>query len=215
MLDGAYHSYKIFGQNNKQKSEKFRLNQLAKEPVIFSYMLYALNKARGSVFDPVSFAELFCADGYFALAAKKFGFTKSVGIDNGQKGYFYYAKKVAKHFKEDVSFINMDVNDIDAIEPVDVVANIGGLYHTKNPQEILEKSYNFANKYLIVQTVVSMNDEDYFEVSPKGRTWGSRFNRRFIEDMVEEYDVIDAHFNELEGNPHPKNRGSFYCLIRK
>lgn len=214
MLDGVYHSYRIFGENNIQKSEKFKLNQLAKEPIIFSYILHALANCKKSVFDEVTFSELFCADGYFALAAKKFGATTSIGIDNGYKGYFATAKKISEYFQEDINFIKMDVNDIDTLPPVDIVANVGGLYHTRNPAKILQLSHAYAKKYLIVQTVVSLCGP-YFEESPKDRAWGSRFTREYMEDITEGYDVIDSHFNELEGNKHLKNRGSFYCLIRK
>lgn len=209
MLGSQYHSYRIFGENNPQKSDKFRLNQLCKEKIILAYILHAIAKTK----DP-SFVELFCADGYYAFAAKRFGAKSSTGIDNGHKGYFGNAKKIVEYFKEDVSFINMDVNDIDTLEPVDIVANVGGLYHTINPAEILEKSYNYAKKFLIVQTVVSMCGP-YFKESPKDRSWGARFTKEYMEDLVKDYDVIDSHFNELLGNKDLKNRGSVYYLIKK
>jgi hypothetical protein len=210
MIGSQYHSYRIFGEDNPQKSEKFKLNQLCKEKIIFAYILYAIAKTENP-----SFVELFCADGYFALAAKKFGVNTSCGIDNGHKGYFGNAKKIAKHFKEDIQFINRDVNDVDILSKFDIVANVGGLYHTINPEEILKKSYDLAKKFLIVQTVVSLDPDDYFEASPKDRSWGSRFTKQYMDDIISKYNVIDSHYNELLGNNESKNRGSVYYLVQK
>jgi hypothetical protein len=210
MIGSQYHSYRIFGEDNPQKSEKFKLNQLCKEKIILAYIMYAIAKTENP-----SFVELFCADGYFALAAKKFGAKISCGIDNGHKGYFGNAKKIAKHFNEDIMFLNMDVNDVNTLSKFDIVANVGGLYHTINPEEILKKSYDLAKKFLIVQTVVSLDPDDYFEASPKDRSWGSRFTKQYMDDIISEYNVIDSHYNELLGNNESKNRGSVYYLVQK
>ena len=161
-----------------------------------------------------SFVELFCADGYYAVAAKKFGAESSTGIDNGHKGYFKTAKNISRSLNVDVNFVNMDVQDIDIIPSFDIVANVGGLYHTRNPEEILRKSYRLAKKFLIVQTVVSLNADDYFEEAPKDRRWGSRFNKQYMDDLMSTYNVIDSHYNELLGNKEAKNRGSVYYLIK-
>jgi len=66
------------------------------------------------------------------------------------------------------------VNKINELEQVDIVANLGGLYHVSNPKEIIEKSYNMAKKLLVIQSVVSMknDDENYFESPAPGWTWG-------------------------------------------
>ena len=99
------------------------------------------------------------------------------------------------------------------------MANLGGLYHVNNPREILEKSYRMARRFLIVQSVVSMasDDENYFECPAPGWTWGCRFSRGWLLKAVGElgYEVIDTHFNELEGNNRPEDRGSLYFLVRK
>ena len=208
MIGSQYHSYRIFGQDNVQK-EKFRLNQLCKEKIILSYIMYAIAKCKAP-----SFVELFCADGYYALAAKKFGAESSTGIDNGHKGYFKNAKNISRSLNADVNFVNMDVQDINTIPGFDIVANVGGLYHTRNPAEILRKSYKLARKYLIVQAVVSMNANDYYEEAPKDRTHGSRFNKQYMDELMSPYSIIDSHYNELLGNKEAKNRGSVYYLIK-
>ena len=219
-LEPLYHSYRLFGVPNKQLPGIYQLNQACKEPVILSYILLALAKCKRETGTAVTFAELFCADGYYAMAARHLGVTKSIGIDNNRDGHFAKAELIAERLGVDnCTFIQMDVNDIENIEPVDIVANVGGLYHVENPNVILEKSYALARKFLIVQTVVSLVSEadDYYESPAPGWTWGNRFSRSSFEKLVENkgWNIIDKHFNVLEGNERLEDRGSVYFLIQK
>lgn len=179
-LGPLYHSFELFGVSNQQLPGIFESNQKAKAPIIRAYIQMAIAKSRASVAAPVTFAELFCADGYYTMAARLFGASRSCGIDNGREGYFQFAPIIASRLGLDgVEFHHSDVNDIDRLGPVDIVANVGNLYHVSNPREILEKSYRMAARYLIVRTVVSManDDENYLEVPAPGWTWGCRFSR--------------------------------------
>jgi hypothetical protein len=103
----------------------------------------------------------------------------------------------------------------------DVVANIGGLYHVSDPEDILSMSYLMAKRYLIVQSVVSLatNDENYFSAPAPapGWTWGNRFSRESFDKMIQSkrFKVIDKHFNKLEGNDRLEDKGSVYYLIEK
>jgi len=210
----------MFGVKNEQISEVFEKNQKCKEPIIISYILLALAKSREKLSDEVSFAELFCADGYYAMVARYLGYFKSFGIDNDRDGYFSLAEKIRDSLNLDnVFFIKEDVNNLDKLDKVNVVANVGGLYHVSNPEEILEKSYNMAKRFLIVQSVVSMtnDDENYFESPAHGWNWGCRFNKNSFHKMIvsKGWKIIDYHFNELEGNERPEDRGSVYYLIEK
>ena len=85
-LGPLFHSFKFFGVSNRQWPN-FVENQKAKEPIIRAYIQYAIAKSRKSIADPVTFAELFCADGYFAMLARLLGASESRGIDNGRDGY--------------------------------------------------------------------------------------------------------------------------------
>lgn len=215
-----YHSYRLFGVRNEQLPGIYKPNQACKETIILSYILLALAKCKENMDTPVTFAELFCADGYFAMAARYFGVSESMGIDNDRDGFFTKARVIAERLNIDkCAFIQMDVNKIDTLDPVDIVANVGGLYHVENPEEILEKSYRMARKFLIVQTVVSLanTSDDYYESPAPGWTWGNRFSRRSFEKMMEKkgWHVIDKHFNLLEGNERLEDRGSVYFLIQK
>jgi hypothetical protein len=217
-----YHDFSLFGVNNRQLPGCFRLNQKCKEPIINAYIMLAIAKCKQQSDDPVTFAELFCADGYYAMAARLFGATQSFGIDNNRDGYFEKSIEISKILKiENIEFINCDISksDITCVKSVDIVANIGGLYHVENPKEVLVKSYRLARKFLIVQSVISLanNDPEYFETPAPGWSWGCRFNKNSFDSMVRNlgYKIVDYHFNELAGNTRIEDRGSVYYLIEK
>jgi hypothetical protein len=219
-LGPLYHSYRLFGVENEQLPGIYAPNQACKEPILLAYIQLAIAKCRTSRSTPVSFAELFCADGYYAMAARHLGATDALGIDNDRDGHFGTAERIASALGIDrIAFLKMDVNDIASLPPADIVANVGGLYHVANPEEILRKSYAMARRFLIVQTVVSMatDDEHYYESPAPGWTWGNRFSRASFDALIRAtgWTVVDRHFNELEGNDRPEDRGSVYYLIRK
>ncbi|MDD5298390.1 MAG: methyltransferase domain-containing protein [Rhodocyclaceae bacterium] len=218
-LGDLYHDFSLFGFSNRQMPGFFETNQKAKAPIIGAYIQWAVAKCKDLIGDEVSFIELFCADGYYAMLARHFGATSAVGLDNDQNGYFQKSMLIAERLKiSNIRFVKLDVNEMDAMGCFDIVANLGGLYHVANPVEILRKSYSLAKKYLIVQTVVSManSEPDYFEIPAPGWTWGSRFSRASFDQLIVSlgYDVVDSHFNVLEGNDRPEDRGSVYYLIR-
>ena len=219
-LGPLYHSYRLLGAVNEQLPGIYPPNQACKEPILLAYIQWAIAKCRATLATPVSFAELFCADGYYAMMARRLGATSSMGIDNDRDGHLESGKRVAAALGlSDVRFLKMDVDAIDTLPPVDIVANAGGLYHVGNPLEVLRKSYAMARRFLIVQNVVSLaNDaEDYFQAPAPGWTWGSRFSRRSFDAAMRAtgWDIVDRHFNELEGNDRPEDRGSCYYLVRK
>lgn len=219
-LGPLYHTYRLFGIQNEQLPGIYQSNQACKEPVILSYILLALAKCKADMSTVTTFAELFCADGYYAMAARHLGVTRSIGIDNNRDGHFTKANLIAERLGIDnCTFIQMDVEGIENIESVDIVANVGGLYHVENPEVILEKSYALARKFLIVQTVVSLATEadDYYESPAPGWNWGNRFSRGSFEKLIEKkaWNVVDRHFNILEGNQRLEDRGSVYFLIQK
>lgn len=219
-LGPLYHSYRLLGAVNEQLPGIYPPNQACKEPILLAYIQLALAKCRRTLDTPVSFAELFCADGYYAMMARHLGATASMGIDNDRDGHLGLAPKVAALLGlADVRFLKMEVDAIDTLPPVDIVANVGGLYHVADPLAILAKSYAMARRYLIVQNVVSLANEDdrYFERPAPGWTWGNRFSRASFDKAMRDtgWDIVDSHFNELEGNERAEDRGSAYYLVRK
>ncbi|MBM4438056.1 MAG: hypothetical protein FJ029_12680 [Actinobacteria bacterium] len=219
-LGPQYHSYRLLGATNEQLPGIYPPNQACKEPILLAYIQLAIAKCRTTIATPVSFAELFCADGYHAMMARRLGATASMGIDNDREGHFGTASKVAAAVGlSDVRFLRMEVDAIDTLPPVDIVANVGGLYHVADPLAILAKSYAMARRFLIVQSVVSLATDDprYFASPAPGWHWGSRFSRASFDRAMREtgWDIVDSHFNELEGNDRPEDRGSAYYLVRK
>lgn len=191
------------------------INQRVKEPIIRAYTAFALAKCGESA----TYMELFCADGYYALLARKLGAVKAYAVDNNQHGFSGQVNEIADYLGiTNVEFINADIIT-DPLPVADVVANVGGLYHVGNPKTVLEKSYNLANKYLIIQSVVTTEttSDTYFAAPPPGWTWGSRYSRQSFERMMKEtgYKILDSHFNELPMNKEARDRGSVYFLIEK
>lgn len=83
----------------------------------------------------------------------------------------------------------------------------------------MEESYALALKFLIVQTVVSLASEadDYYRSPAPGWTWGNHFSRSSFEKLIEKkgWNIVDKHFNILEGNERLEDRGCIYFLIQK
>jgi hypothetical protein len=221
-LGPQYHDFSFFGVSNEQLPGIFAPNQRAKAPILTAYIAYAIAKSRQRGDDPVSFAELFCADGYYAMVAARLGCTESLGIDNDRDNYLPNGRRIADLLGlSGVSFLQQDITPDSSFAPVDIVANVGGLYHVEDPEGVLRMSHRMARRFLIVQNVVSLatDDEHYFETPAPGWTWGNRCSRRSFDRMVRavcaDSDIVDTHFNELEGNDRPEDRGSVYYLIRK
>lgn len=214
-----YHDYRLFGARSRQLPGAYAPNQRCKEPVIGGYIQLAIAKCRRSLSDRVGFTELFCADGYYAMLARHFGADACVGVDNDRDGHFSRAEAIARELGlSNVRFVKADVQAMHALERTEIVANVGGLYHVENPLEVLVGSYALASRFLIVQTVVSTRHtaDDYFESPAPGWHWGSRFSAAWLARRIAErgWQVVDSHYNELEGNARPEDRGSAYYLIR-
>lgn len=219
-LGPLYHSYAFFNVENVQLPGKFTLNQQAKAPIITAYIAYALAKSKTKANQEISMSELFCADGYYAMVAARLGCTRAIGIDNNKDGHFARAEIIAKRLAlQNVQFLQADITPYAQLPKVDIVANVGGLYHVDNPEEILKLSLDMAEKFLIVQSVVSLanQDPDYYASPAPGWDWGNRYSAQSFDKMVKRIcpKVIDSHFNQLEGNKRLEDRGSLYYLIQK
>jgi len=216
-----YHSYLFFGVNNKQIEGIYNLNQISKSQIITAYIAYALGNSIESRNTDVSFAELFCADGYYAMVARNLGCKPCLGIDNNRDKHTNIAPLIAQKLGLDnVSFLESDILPNAKFGFFDIVANVGGLYHTEKPEEILIMSYEMSRQFLIVQNVVSLaNDsESYFETPAPGWSWGSRYSRASFDALINRLfgsKIIFSHFNELTGNNRLEDRGSVYYLIKK
>lgn len=218
-LPPLYHSYSLFGVENPHINDHYAKNQQSKQPILLAYIQYAIAKCKARIADEVSFTELFCADGFYAMAALHLGATSSLGIDNGRDVHSRRMTDIAQRLGLNVEFAKMDAHDVAVLPPVDIVANVGGLYHVADPETVLDASYAYARRFLIVQTVVSLGNQspDYFEAPAPGWTWGSRYSRQSWERTLaaKGWRIVDQHFNRLEGNGRREDAGSCYALIAK
>lgn len=215
-----YHSYKFFGVDNKQISHVYELNQRAKSSIITAYIALAISLAKDGNNKPLSFVELFCADAYYAMVASRLGCDHCFGVDNDREGHFQKAAAIAQLLGvNNISFALKDIEHDGSYGKADIVANIGGLYHVKNPEEVLLRSYDNAGSFLIIQNVVSLatDDNSYYESPAPGWSWGNRFSALSFDKMVQRNfkNIVASHFNELTGNDRPEDRGSLYYLIKK
>lgn len=219
-LPPSYHDFTWLGLPTAQIPGIYRQNQAAKAPVIGAYILLALAKLRCRSTDDLSFAELFCADGFYAMFAAHFGASLAIGFDDDRDGHLGAANAIRDRLGLDrVSFEKTDVTALSESRRFAIVANVGGLYHVSDPVAMLDKSYAMARDFLIVQNVVSLanDDPDYFETPAPGWTWGNRFSRASFDRLIQRrgWKVVDQSFNVLEGNDRPEDRGSVYYLIEK
>ena len=214
---GFYHDFRRLGLFNVQLPGIFAANQAAKEPILSAYLLLAIAKLKNRGVTPISFAELFCADAYYAQFAKRFGADSSTGFDSNKDGFLDQARAANRLLGSDVELVATTVEDIPTDRRFSIVANIGGLYHVDDPAAVLVQSAHMEEHYLIIQNVVSLatSSPEYFERPAPGWTWGNRFSRQSFDAMIGRFGfaVVDTAFNVLTGNDRPEDRGSVYYLI--
>jgi predicted RNA methylase len=220
IVEPTYHDFSWLGLKTAQIPGIYGPNQKAKAPVLAAYILTAFARLKCDSDGPITFAELFCADGFYAMFAAHFGASRAIGFDNDRDGHLAAAARIRDLLRlEQVSFVKTDIEAIDPAERFSVVANVGGLYHVEDPVAVLKKSYEMATDFLIVQSVVSMASTapDYFAKPAPGLTWGNRFSRESFDKMMAEtgWKVVDRAFNLLVANERLEDRGSVYYLIDK
>lgn len=216
-----YHDFGVLGLDLPQAEEIYRANQLSKGPLISGYMLYAIGKLKTRFKKPISVCELFAADAYYSFVARRFGADRCDAFDNDRDGFLAQARIVARLLKEEdnVGIHKVDMFDMPADYRASVVVNAGGLYHVTDPLRSVEISHAIAEDYLIIQTVVSLanEDENYFETPAPGWTWGSRFSFAYLkrEILKRGYKIVDSDRNIFPYNQRPEDRGNAFFLIAR
>lgn len=197
-----------------------RLNQASKENYIQAHILLAFAGLHERGIMNPSVLELFCADGYFGLFAKRFGADVVRGIDNDKDGHLHLAHHFVKALGySGVDFFKQDVAGLDDAWSADLVINAGGLYHVDNPEEVLHQSYSLANHYLVIQTVVTtaVESDSYFQAPAPGWTWGNRYSEGSFKKLLfgTGWKVEDYRYSNLLGNIRLEDRGSVFALVSK
>lgn len=170
----------------------------------------------------ISAVELFCADGFYSnyTASKGVGQVSGVDLDGDsverRSGVLEQAQLVTRLLgnSDIISFRKADVLHIDGIYDICICA--GGLYHMTNPEKLLKKLCAQVKRAMILQTVVSLENDDptYFVSPAPGLSWGCRFSCLYLEKMLERtgWKIVEKSFNELPGNIRSCDRGSVYML---
>lgn len=218
-LPPTYHDFALLGLPTAQLPGIFAPNQQVKAPVLQAYILFALARLACER-RPATFAELFCADAYYAMFARRFGAARAVGIDSDRDGYLASGRAVlARLGLTDVELRQQDVHALDPGERFTIVANVGGLYHVADPERVLDLSYAICERFLIVQTVVSLATDDpgYFATPAPGLPHGSRHSRSSFDRLVRGrgWHVVDSMFATLDANPRLEDRGCLFYLVEK
>lgn len=211
-----YHSFGALGLPARQQAGIYPVNQRCKEPYILGYLLVALAKARGTRmrYRP-SVLELFCADAYYGLLAKRFGAGRVVAVDKDPA-----ALEAAGIMRDALALpIELRCGDVLSLpiqEQYDVVLCTGGLYHLSDPLRFLKKIKHNVKHYLVAQTVVSLHSAaaDYFVAPAPGWQHGCRFSAAYFAGMLRRagFYILGSGFNHLEGNRRRCDRGSAYAL---
>jgi hypothetical protein len=222
-----YHDFAALGIRTRQSSDpSYREHQRIKQVVLFDYIDRSISLCRD--LDPkgrITAVDLFCADGYFSNYAALNGVDDVTGVDleeesgEGRQRHSVLAQarlitKLLGNEKR-VTYHRLDVFDLTG--SFDICICAGGLYHIADPRKLLELLNQRIKKYLIVQTVVSLerDDEDYFEAPAPGWTWGCRFSHKYLIRIAEEsgWVVLRQDRNELTENKRLCDRGSSYLLL--
>lgn len=169
--------------------------------------------------------DLFCSDGYHSCLIKKYKPDADViGIDI-DSNYLQQARMAVKVLGyQSVKFVEKDVYDfvkqsIAHSKSYDLILCTGGLYHLLNPGEFLRLLVQIVKKFLIIQTVVTLETEEsnYFISPAPGWKHGSRFTHAGIKQWLLNYSlsIVREGRNELRGNKRLCDKGSSYFLCEK
>ncbi len=213
-LDPWYHDFGTLGIKTPQRQGYCELNQKSKEDNIFALINEAIRICKKRS-DRVKGVELFSADAFYSNYAIRAGADEMLAIDVDdyeiEKG-----KLISKLLgnSDRIRFRWRDVFNLP--EDYDFCICAGGLYHIKNPQELLQLLSKKIKTAIVIQTVYSLSNEseDYFESPAPGWTWGCRFSYKYLLNMVKEagwYILLDKN-GILCGNERPEDRGSAYLL---
>lgn len=164
--------------------------------------------------------DLFCADGYYSCwigQTRPDAMITGVDLDAQEIDRARLAASVLG-----IDNANFQVRDIweqvQQPESYDLVMCAGGLYHLREPNQLLAALRPITKGYLVIQSAITLETEadDYFVSPAPGWKHGSRFSharlRRWLVKLG--WEIVQEERNELTGNPRLCDRGSSYFLCR-
>ncbi|MCL5994592.1 MAG: class I SAM-dependent methyltransferase [Chloroflexi bacterium] len=218
---------RLLGHGYVEKGERFSVrqflrpaipphpvNQQRKEAYIVPYVQRCLQEMASH--PAMRCLDLFCADGYYtSLIAQLCPGAVMTGVDlDGDE--IRRAKTAARLLGVKQSqFVQADVWDFTRnAQAYELVLCTGGLYHLTDPQGFTRLLRMTGSRYLVVQSVVTMetDDPDYFVSPAPGWKHGSRFTHVGLGRWLEAsgWHILESAVNELSGNQRMCDRGSSY-----
>ncbi len=206
---------RLYRRASALRSKAHRANQHQKEAVLVPL----LEESLADLGAEPSCLDLFCSDGYYScVTAKARPDARVLGVDMDDDNI--HRARVAGRLLglNGLRFIREDVRSFvsRSSERFNLVLCAGGLYHLDNPRELLADLERVCSKSLVLQTVVSLDDEsaDYFESPAPGWSHGCRFSHARLLGWLDElgWQVRTTRRNELPGNRRARDRGSSYVL---
>lgn len=216
-----YHSFGVLGIPSAPLSSWHAENSERKQFFVIGSILTALGIIRNEGRDlaSVSFLELFAADAFYSFNALRFGAGSATAVDSNFAGYRSQDVEIATLL--DVTTPKRVVADVATLQlehSFDIVANVGGLYHLRDPLSTLLKSIAWSNRFVILQTVVDVCDAHMeIEVAPNARPWGSSIPLVELEKALQHLPVTvrSREVHELSPRNPQCSQHSTVMLLEK
>lgn len=194
---------------------------LLNQPVKERHLMPLVERALSALGSRPNCLELFSADGYYSCRIRMLAPDARITGIELDPDHIRRAETIARRLAfANVRFRQSDVRAFleASTETYDLVLCAGGLYHVSDPARLLEAVRRVGDRYLVVQSVVTLEteDRDYFVQPAKGWRHGCRFTHRWLAARLEEvgWHVIEAARAELPGNHRPHDRGSSFFLCQ-
>lgn len=192
---------------------------LANQPVKEKHILGFIRQALSDLPPAPTCLDLFCADGYYSCHIKRLAPSASVTGIELDEGHARRAATIAQRLQlQDVTFHREDVSSFleRSPGPYELVLCAGGLYHIPAPSRLLEKVGHVALRYVVIQSVVTLEteDPDYFVEPAPGWQHGCRFTHAWLREQAAGlgWRILAESKAELPGNQNLRDRGSSFLL---
>jgi len=193
--------------------------QKIKEEFILPFLDSAIRRCKKKNTPKPSILEMFCADGYFSFWMRKNYNIKKITAVDLDKRSIQQARVMTSVLDVNIDFKCMDVFDLPLSKKYDIILCAGGLYHLSDPKKLLKLSYEIAKRYLVLQSVITLEteDKDYFVRPAPGWKHGCRFTDAKLRSWIEEigFKIAKHERNVFRGNRRLLDRGSAYYLCKK
>lgn len=209
---------------------EYRLSQEDKQNTIMTMLQLASNEfGKNQAGELPTMVDLFCADAYYSICALQNALVSSAtGYDLEQQagegairmGVLEQAATIRSltGLEERLHLFNEDVMTYEGV--YDICLCAGGLYHISDPAALIERISRQTRSMLLIQTVIPshIGDVEPFFVTPAPHwTWGSRFNRKWLEEILTKsgWSVIADEIRTMRANEHDWDKLSITLLCTR